>query len=330
MTVANGARPRVIALRALGLGDFCTAVPALRALRHAFPDHELVLAAPAWQAPLASLAGVDRLATTRALAKLPRREIAPATAVNLHGRGPQSTKTLIDIAPDRLISYRHPALPETGQSPRWNDDEHEVVRWCRLLDAHGIAADPSELALDLPSTGTVAAGAIVIHPGASAGARRWPAHRFAAVAQRLLDDGEHVVLTGTKDERPIADEVVARAGTDRAGQLLNLCGRTTIDQLCATVAAARAVISNDTGIAHLAYAYRIPSVVLFGPTRPDRWGPPVGPHIALWSGQTGDPHANEVHPGLMTLTPGDVLGALESLRPPPPFLDHRDAHIRNT
>jgi ADP-heptose:LPS heptosyltransferase len=95
--------------------------------------------------------------------------------------------------------------------------------------------------------------------------------------------------------------------------VVNLCGRTTIDELCATVAAARALISNDTGVAHLAYAYRIPSVVLFGPTRPDHWGPPQGPHVALWSGRTGDPHADEVDPGLTTITPADVLDALSCL-----------------
>ena len=312
MTAAHGARPRVLALRALGLGDFCTAVPALRALRRAFPDHELVLAAPAWQASLARLAGVERLATTQALSPLPRRETAPAVAVNLHGRGPQSTRRLMDIAPRRLICYRHPVLPETDRSPRWSADEHEVARWCRLLQEHGIAADPSELALDPPNARPVVAGAVIVHPGAAAGARRWPAHRFATVVRRLVDHREQVVITGSKDEQPIAETIVAHAGA-RCGGVVNLCGRTSIDELCATVAAARALISNDTGVAHLAYAYRIPSVVLFGPTRPDHWGPPQGPHVALWSGRTGDPHADEVDPGLTTITPADVLDALSCL-----------------
>jgi ADP-heptose:LPS heptosyltransferase len=313
LTRVEGTRPRVLALRALGLGDFCTAVPALRALRHAYPEHELVLAAPAWQAPLARLAHVDRFASTQALAPLPRRETAPEVAVNLHGRGPQSTRSLIDIAPDRLICYRHPVVPETDHCPRWSHDEHEVARWCRLLDTHGIAADPNQLDLDRPNARPVAEGAVVVHPGAAAGSRRWPATRFTAVVRRLIDENQRVVITGTTDETPIADEIVAGAGTSLAGGLLNSCGRTTIDELCATVASARAVISNDTGVAHLAYAYRIPSVVLFGPSRPDRWGPPPGPHVALWSGHTGDPHADQLDAGLATITPADVLDALDSV-----------------
>jgi ADP-heptose:LPS heptosyltransferase len=306
-------RPRVLALRALGLGDFCTAVPAFRALRRAFPRHELVLAAPAWQGPLAELAGIDRLAPTRALAPVPRREAVPAVAVNLHGRGPQSTQRLLDTAPDHLICFRHPVLPQTDESPRWAQDEHEVHRWCRLLGEYGIDADPTELALQRPRVRSRAAQRVVIHAGAAAEGRRWPPRQFASVARRLLDQGECIVLTGAADEQSIADAIVTELGCDRSDAVLNMCGRTSIEALCAIVAEARAVVSNDTGTAHLAYAYRVPSVVLFGPTSPAQWGPPPGPHAALWRGQPGDPHAAQLHSGLASITPDEVIDALASL-----------------
>ncbi|MFY9808287.1 MAG: glycosyltransferase family 9 protein, partial [Pseudonocardiaceae bacterium] len=120
-------RPTVLVLRALGLGDLLTAVPALRALRSGYPDHRLVLAAPAPLRELAMLTtAVDELLPTAQLGALPWREPPPAVAVNLHGRGPQSTIALRALQPAVLISHGH-------QGPHWDDDLHEVHRWCRLL-----------------------------------------------------------------------------------------------------------------------------------------------------------------------------------------------------
>jgi hypothetical protein len=58
----------------------------------------------------------------------------------------------------------------------------------------------------------------------------------------------------------------------------------------------------------------VPSVILFGPVSPARWGPPEnGRHIVLWASEVGDPHASEPHPGLLAIQVEDVLAALENL-----------------
>jgi len=99
-------RPRLVVLRALGLGDLLTAVPALRALARGFPHHRRILAAPAWQRGLAFLTGaIDDVVDTEPLRALPSALHGADVAVNLHGRGPQSTAVLAAIHPRRLLAF---------------------------------------------------------------------------------------------------------------------------------------------------------------------------------------------------------------------------------
>lgn len=317
--MSGGGRPTLLVLRALGLGDLCTAVPALRALRRAHPDHHLVLAAPAWQEPLARLVGVDEVADTHGLETLPHRPEGIDVAVNLHGRGPQSSRLLTEVRPGRLVAFAHPEVAETAGGPRWREEEHEVQRWCGLLTESGIPADPTELALPVPPAAEPwRRDAVVVHAGAASPARQWPADRFARVVRVLSECGQDVLLTGGRAERARCEEVVRLAHLrDERGSVEVVAGRTDLPTLAATVAAARAVICGDTGIAHLASAYRTPSVVLFGPTPPRWWGPPTdGPHRVLWTGRTGDPHGQRLDPGLAEIGVPEVLDEIGSLLGP--------------
>lgn len=302
---------RVVVLRALGLGDLLTAIPALRGLRAAFGGARITLAAPAVLRPLAALSGaVDEVADTAPLSPLDSRLHHPDVAVNLHGRGPQSTGLLLATGPRRLIAFGLRGLPE------WRAEEHEVARWCRLLTEAGIPADPDALyldprGLDRPAVPSPRPGAVIIHPGAASGARRWPAGRWAEVARALAGCGRPVVLTGTTRERPLARQVAARAGLPGDSVL---AGRTGLDTLAALTASAALVLSGDTGLAHLAAAFARPAVTLAGPVPPRLWGPPPRPwHRVLWAGRVGDPHAARPDPGLLALQPGEVITAAREL-----------------
>ena len=290
---------RLVVLRALGLGDLLTAVPALRALARAFPAHERVLLAPAALAPVVELLGdatyalhhVDGVRTLPAA--LPPIARDADVAVNLHGRGPQSTALLSAAQPRALVAF--------GRQAAWRDGEHETARWCRLLEAAGIEADPGDLDLAPSAEPTPYPGATVIHPGAAAPARRWPAARWAAVGRELAGP---VVVTAGPGEEPLARAVARAAGaTVFAGDLRGLA---------ALVAGAARVLCADTGVAHLATALGTPSVVLFGPTPPAQWGPPPERtrHRVLWAGRRGDPNGARPDPGLLTLQPHDVLEAI--------------------
>lgn len=306
---------RVVVLRALKLGDFLTAVPAYRALRRVYPAAEIVLAAPRALAPLAELTGgaLDRVADTAELGPLPAELRGADLAVNLHGRGPQSHRLLLAAAPRKLIAFRHEAVPESRHSARFDEAEHEVARWCRLLDEAGIPADPAELDL-LPPPILVPRrlrGATLIHPGASSESRRWPVERWTEVARAEQRLGRTVVLTGGLDEVERARAIAAAAGVPPTHVY---AGRTSLRELAALVAAAGRVVCGDTGVAHLATAYRRPSVVLFGPVAPAAWGPPSRPyHRVLWNGTVGDPHADRVDPGLLAIPAERVIAALDGL-----------------
>ncbi|MEV5243494.1 glycosyltransferase family 9 protein [Streptomyces cinnamoneus] len=312
MTAAGRpARPRVLVLRALGLGDLLAGVPALRALRRAFPGHELVLAAPAALAGVAAASGaVDTLLPAAAPGRAVPRSLAwrgppPEVAVDLHGNGPASHRLLSDLRPGRLLAFAHPGTPEVA-GPRWLAEEHERERWCRLLRAYGIPADAADLALPPPEDPSPAPGAVVLHPGAGSPARCWPAGRYAAVARRLLARGQPVAVTGGPGEEELVAQVAVPGARTFPDGL-------DVGELSALVAGAAAVVSGDTGVAHLAVAHGTRSVTLFGPVAPALWGPPPSArHTALWHpGPPGDPHGRQPDPLLLRIRPEEVLDALE-------------------
>ncbi|GLJ60248.1 hypothetical protein GCM10017576_03770 [Microbacterium barkeri] len=305
-------RPIVLALRALKLGDLLVAVPALHGLRRAHPDHEVVLAAPGWLAPVAALVGsVDALLPTPGLDDpLPLDAGIVDVAANLHGNGPES-RALIDALGARVrIVHRSPSDPD---GPEWLDGILERRRWARLVSAYGAIADEDDVAIALPSTASPAPGAAVLHVGAFYGSRQWPVDRFAAVARALRSDGLRIVLTGGAADRERAEAVASAAGLDEDAVLAD---RTRLDELAALVADASVVVSADTGAAHLASAYRTPSVVVFGPAPVEEWGPPEGPHIALTdpAARRGDAFAATPDPALLAVQADEVIAAARSVR----------------
>ncbi len=315
MASDRGGRPTLLVLRALGLGDFLASVPALRALSDAFPDHRRVLAAPRALGPLAALTGaVEEVVDAAPLVPLDGTLEGADVAVNLHGKGPQSHRVLLGADPGRLFSFSHPEVPGSAGGPPWYAGEHEVNRWCRLLEAYAIPADPGRLDLR-PPLGPVpegVRGATVIHPGAASAARRWPPDRWAAVAREEAEAGRSVIITGGAVEVNLARTVVREAGLEESAVY---AGRTDLMELATLVAAAGRVACGDTGVAHLATALRTPSVVLFGPTPPTEWGPPPDRpwHRALWAGERGDPHAARPDPGLLAIRTSDVTEELAKL-----------------
>lgn len=338
----NENQPALVVLRALALGDLLTALPALRALKRAFPAHQHILTCPCWLKPLAQLIGVaddfiegayfngkdERRARYRVPTDLQLRiELEQAQlnglrcttervdiAINLRGERIATHQALLALKPRRLIGFYNSEVPETAGSPVWRPDEHEVMRWCRLLQENGIPTDPDDLHFTPPDIviPDIAKDAVIVHPGAGSPARHWPVERWADIAQWEKQRGNRVIVTGGPYEVKIAKTLAALAELPPDAVF---AGRTDTLELAALCAAARRIICPDTGIAHLAVALRIPSVVLFGPMSPVRWGPPKHflQHRVLWAGITGEPYAQNPDKGLLRITVEDVLSEIVDL-----------------
>lgn len=120
----------------------------------------------------------------------------------------------------------------------------------------------------------------VLAPGAEFGpAKRWPTAHFGALAQRLQ---RPVVLLGSGKEAALCDEIAALANVADAQHCLNLAGKTSLDQALCLIAAAHSVVSNDSGLMHVAASLGVPQVAIFGSSSPLHT-PPLNPKAkVLW------------------------------------------------
>ena len=136
-----------------------------------------------------------------------------------------------------------------------------------------------------------------VNPGMSLLAKRWPAERFAAVAGRLAAErGARILLLGGRGDEDAAAAFTAALPPEARARLLDRSGRADLSLAAALVARCALYLGNDSGLAHLAAAVGTPVVVVFGPTRPERYGPLPGCGLA-------------VAPPVGTAA-GDALGAL--------------------
>jgi heptosyltransferase-2 len=165
-----------------------------------------------------------------------------------------------------IVNRRLPNPPNGERPPM-------VAFYSALSGDSGIEADqpvlhlsPALLETVLQTLGLMAQGYYVFAPGAEYGpAKRWPAMHFAKLAAQLQLP---VVLLGSSKESDLCAEIAAQANAHRLGACLDLAGRTSLDQALAVIAAASAMISNDSGLMHVAAAFGTPQVAVFGSSSP--------------------------------------------------------------
>ena len=156
----------------------------------------------------------------------------------------------------------------------------------------------------------------VLCPGAEYGpAKRWPTRHFAELARLLGRRGYAVLLVGASKDRALGAEIAAMA----AGDAHNLCGETRLDEAIDLIGGAALVVSNDSGLMHVAAALRRPLVAMFGSSSP-LYTPPLSPLArTVYLGLPCSPCFERICPlghtdCLEKLSPRQVLELIERLR----------------
>ncbi|WP_240506682.1 glycosyltransferase family 9 protein [Thermoactinospora rubra] len=262
----------IAVLRANAIGDFLLALPALEALRAAYPAARITLLGLAWHRDfLTGRPGpVDEVVALPPdpLAAPPGERLRARRfdlAVQLHGGGRESNPFV------RKLGARVTAglcTPDAERLDRWLPYlpyHHETLRYLEvaaLVGARTAGLEPrvrvtaADRAEAYRVVGEVPRGAVAVHPGASDPRRRWPPERFAAVADAL---GRPVVVTGSEAER----ELVLRTCEAMRAPAIPVAGTLGLGGLAALYQRCDLLVGNDTGPRHLAAAVGTPTVSVY-------------------------------------------------------------------
>ncbi|HAZ78046.1 MAG TPA: ADP-heptose--LPS heptosyltransferase, partial [Enterobacteriaceae bacterium] len=214
---------------------------------------------------------------------------------------PLMIERYVALAYDKGVMDSAKDLPQPLLWPQLQVDESERRRTCNTF---GILSDR-------PLIGFC--------PGAEFGpAKRWPHYHYAELAKQLIDEGYQVVLFGSAKDHEAGNEILTMLSLEQQAWCRNLAGETQLEQAVILLAACRAVVTNDSGLMHVAAALNRPLVALYGPSSPD-FTPPLSHKarvIRLITGyhkvRKGDA-AEGYHQSLIDIQPEQVLETLNGL-----------------
>jgi ADP-heptose:LPS heptosyltransferase len=280
---------RIAVLRASPVGDFIEALPALAALRRTYPCAHIVLLGKSWQAEffarrpspidevvvLPSIPGIgieeggggDNAEVDRFIAAMQSRRFD--LVLQLHGGGRHSNPFVRRLGARLTVGMSAPGAPALDRSMIYHVMHPEVLRLLQAVSLVGAVAPVGiEPMLTVTAHDRAQADAVLapddrplvmLQPGARDARRQWAPQYFAAVGDAMASMGAVVAINGTADEAPIT-AAVAQHMRYRAS---DLAGRLALNGLAGLAARARLVISNDTGVAHLARAVGTPTVTIY-------------------------------------------------------------------
>lgn len=284
--------------RALQLGDMLCAVPAIRALRHAYPQAKIILLGLPWAKSFTERFNhyFDGFTHFPGYPGLPEQGFDPAVfhrfisemheqqfdlLLQMQGNG-SLVNPMLELFNSKYVAgfktEGHYA-PANGLFLEYPDYGSEIDRHLALmsflcieplgndLEFPILEADDNELRqLKLPIE---TRRYVCIHPGSRGSWRQWPVNYFAALADFCIEQGYQAVITGTTDEASITDAVISQM----KNTAINATGKTSLGAMGALIRDAALLISNCTGVSHIASALKTPSVVISMDGEPQRWGP---------------------------------------------------------
>jgi ADP-heptose:LPS heptosyltransferase len=277
---------RIAVLRGGGLGDLLFAIPAIAALKAAYPGADVtLLGTPIHEQVVSATVGPvdsvrilpysegvhpgeeDQAGLERFFAEMRAERFD--LAVQLHGGGRYSNPFLLRLGARHTVGTRTVDAASLERTVPYLYYQHEPLR---ALEVAGFAgAPPVDLearlapsaSLDEDLVNNEAEALVVIHPGATDPRRRWPADRFAEVAAACAADGCQVLIVGDSTEQPLAERIAELAAVSSPGMVRSVAGRLDVSGLAALLARCTVMVANDSGPRHLAQALGAPTVGIY-------------------------------------------------------------------
>ena len=351
---------RVLAVRLDNVGDVLMTTPALAAIRQSVPGARLTLLTSSVGAAVAACVrevddvvsfdaswakphaadGADLGCTEQQLIDRLRGQFDAAVIFTVCTQSALPAALVCRMAgiPLRLGHSRENPYGLLTHWVRDTDEvrtgmRHEVQRQLALVATVGYAVDDDRLRLHLSVPQRRHARTLlhdagvpitrpyfVVHPGASAASRRYPAARFGSAADAIAArSGCLPVFTGDASEQPLIDE--ARRCMSQPS--VTLAGRVGLAELAALIGDARLLLSNNTGPAHIAAAMGTPVAVLYALTNPQHTPWRVRAHVLSHDVPCRHCLKSECpqghHDCLLKVQPDDVVRAATALLRPPPL-----------
>ncbi|MDD5298342.1 MAG: glycosyltransferase family 9 protein [Rhodocyclaceae bacterium] len=303
---------RILVVCTQRIGDVLLATPLARSLKRAWPQAELdFLAFKGTEGVLQGNPDISRILA------FPQRTDWRGKLAQFRQLWRRYDLALATIATDRARLYARVggrfraglmAPGEKGKGwlldrslPFDDLDTHTVTMGERLTELLGIAASyevvppavaPGSLTSTLKRLASLAgAPYAVLHPFPKYAYKTWRFENWAELARRIEGLGLKIVLTGGPD----ADERAYCAGIAHQAEVLNLAGALSLAETAEIVARSRLYVGPDTAVTHIAAATGTPTVALFGPSNPVKWGPwpkgrqgPESPWQRVGSGRQGN------------------------------------------
>ena len=311
--VDSAAVRSIVVIKPCCLGDLLLATPALAALRAAYPHASISLAVSAWARPaIENNPHVDTIVDCEGFTGRPwRRWSAYRRFSNTLRAGSYDLAIVLDRSLFASLAAWRAGIPlrvgiDSGgrgfsltTRVAWNQIRHETDLYLDVVQAVGAPVSVAEQPFYRPAPvhRTFAARVfeewqlqdrgpvVVIHPGGGSNpgmtlaAKRWPATRYAALADRLVESiGAQVVVVGHPEDGPVARQLHMAMQYEA----LELVGQTSFGQLAAVIERSDLYIGNDAGATHLAAAVGTPVIAIFGPTNPAVYGPRAAAGVALF------------------------------------------------
>jgi heptosyltransferase-2 len=228
---------------------------------------------------------------------------------------------LINLALDNPSKVNRPPMVEhyLALSQLLKDDESiPLDKFVPKLNVSGAAKQ--QVGQKLQDANINRGSIYAICPGAEYGpSKRWPTEHFSVLAQQLIkqNSNNQIVLLGSKSDYFLAQEITSQSKL--VSSIHNWCGNTSLDEAIALIGMSKAVVSNDSGLMHIAAALQIPQVAIFGSSDPAHTPPLSDRAKIMWLNMSCSPCHKRVCPlghlrCLKDILPEQVLATLNILK----------------